>query len=188
MTGLTYTYKDLTLGVEDPVYMPAEDSELLAAAVQEHAFGKTLDLGTGSGLQGIVAAKKGCQVTFADADDAALQCAWSNALRNGVNGEFVRSDMFGSIRGKFNTIIFNPPYVPVDRGEKHDIAVDGGAGGRVLIDRFLAQYKNYVLFDHAVLLVESSLNDYERELRAGSAEVVGKMHRFFEDIVVLKLK
>ena len=168
------------------VYEPREDSEILATAVSRYAFGKVLDLGTGTGLQGIVAALKGCEVVFADVDKNALRCAERNAKLNNINGKFVHSDLFSKIDGRFNTIIFNPPYLESKKIKQLDL--DGGKYGRKIIDRFLKDYKKHVLNRHLVLLVESSLNNYRKDVRRLDAQVVGKEHYFFEDIVVLSFK
>lgn len=165
------------------VYDPREDSYIMANAVERYAFGKTLDLGCGTGIQGIIASMKKCDVTFSDIDNEALKCARRNAALNGIEGKFVLSDMFESIEGKFNTIIFNPPYVP--SGHKRHVALDGGRRGRELIDRFLSSYRHHVLEKHRILLLESSLNGYEADLERLGARIVSKGHYFFEDLVVL---
>lgn len=187
-----FIYESLTLKLRGKdVYDPREDSFILAKAVEELAFGKAIDIGTGSGIQGIVAAKRGCDVTFADINEDALDCAMENAKENGVAGDFLKSDLFGNIIGRYNTIIFNPPYLPSARvgSEKRlDLALDGGKDGRDLIERFLKDYKDHVLKDHVVLMVESSLNNYENDVARLNADIVEKLHRFFEDLVVLKFK
>ena len=168
------------------VYEPAEDSFLLEKAVERFAFGKVLDIGTGSGIQGIAAARKGCEVTFSDISGEALEAARKNAEMGDIKGSFIKSDLFSRITGRFNTIIFNPPYLP-----SKGIAVrhlDGGRNGREVIDRFLDEYENHVLERHTVLLLESSLNNYEDDVKRLKAEVVGKAHIFFEDLVVLKFE
>ena len=175
--------KDLLLNACDGIYEPREDSYMLAGCVEQHAFGRVLDLGSGSGIQGIVAARKGCEVTFCDIDPRAIECAQRNAKLNGVDGKFVRSDMFENIDGKFDTIIFNPPYV-ASKERKH-IALDGGKNGREIIDRFIGQYRAHVNDRHCVLLVESSFNGYENDLLGLNAKVLAKEHYFFEDLVVL---
>ena len=172
------------------VYEPLEDSVLLAKAVEKHAFGKFLDLGTGSGLQGIVAAKSGCSVTFADIDEKAIACAKANAASNSVGGEFIISDLFDNIQGKFNTIAFNPPYLPsapIMGLQQREYALDGGKAGRELIDHFLETYGKHVEKEHIVLLVESSLNGYEEDAAALNAKVT-KTHFSFEDIAVLAFR
>ncbi len=172
------------------VYSPREDSRILADAVEEHATGKVLDMGTGTGILGIIAAKVGCDTTFVDNDVKSIQCARQNAEANGVDGKFIVSDLFKDVKGRFNTIIFNPPYLPsgsVPRAQPL-AALEGGRGGREVIDRFLSEYKGYVSRNHEVLMVESSLSDYARDIARLNATVVKKAHYFFEDLVVLMFK
>lgn len=178
-------FADLKLKFCKDVYEPREDSYMLANVVEKHAFGRVLDIGTGSGIQGITAAKKRCTVTFLDIDPKAIDCAKYNAKLNDVDGNFVCSDMFEKIKGKFDTIIFNPPYVA--SMEKKHLALDGGKDGRDLIDRFLNSYKDYISEKHVVLLVESSFNNYENDMKKLNAKVMAKEHYFFEDLVVLLL-
>ena len=123
---------ELALNGRNGVYYPREDSHLLAKAVETYAFGKTLDLGTGTGILGLVAGKKGCDVTFSDVNPDAIECAWENSRLNGLSGKFVVSNMFNEIEGKFDTVIFNPPYLI--SGKRKDMALDGGSAGRELID------------------------------------------------------
>jgi release factor glutamine methyltransferase len=108
-----------------------------------------------------------------------------------VRGKFVVTDLFDKISGKFNTIIFNPPYVtsdPLHKMNKVNFALDGGFEGREVIDRFLESYKEYLLPRHTVLMVESSQNNYMKDVERLDAKIVGKVHMFFEDIVVLEFK
>ncbi len=183
--------ENVRLIANENVYEPREDSYLLAEAVEQKAFGKVLDLGTGSGLQGIVAAKKGCETTFVDIDENALAFARQNAELNKVSGNFIKSDLFSGIKEKFNTIIFNPPYLPSSPlNEKIDriYALDGGIKGREIIDKFISQYSKFVLPEHTILMIESSLNFYKDDIEKLNAKEVGKTHMFFEDIVVLEFK
>ena len=167
------------------VYYPREDSKLLAGVVERMACGSVLDLGTGSGIQGITAALKGCRVTFADIDERALEAARQNAELNRVGGDFVISDMFSGITGRFDTIAFNPPYLPSEGVKER--ALDGGKGGRKLIEVFLRDYRCHLNPGGRALLVESSFSGYGEDVKAG-ARIVARAHYFFEDLVVLELR
>ncbi len=169
----------------DGVYYPREDSNMLARIVEKRASGDVLDLGTGSGIQGITAALNGCTVTFSDIDENAVSVARQNAKLNGINGIFVFSDLFSNIKGRFDTIIFNPPYLPSDRIKEK--ALDGGKRGRELIERFLSEYKQHLKPGGIALLVESSFSGYQKDVGSG-AKVIAKAHYFFEDLVVLELR
>ena len=71
--------------------------------------------------------------------------------------------MFGNIDEKFNTTIFNPPYV-ISKEKKH-IALDGGKNGRDLIERFLSSYKKHLMPEHSVLLLRALLINMKKRSR-----------------------
>lgn len=83
-----------------------------------------LDLCTGSGCIGILAALHypQAEVVLADIDEDALEVAYLNAQRYGLENDvqLVRSDGFSEIEGCFDWILCNPPYVP--HAEMEDIA------------------------------------------------------------------
>ena len=96
------------------IYKPREDSELLAKYVKKYAFGNILDMGTGSGIQALTAAKnkKVRSVLAADIQEEVIDYNKENIKNKKI--KFIVSDLFSNIKGKFETIIFNPPYLPED--------------------------------------------------------------------------
>jgi methylase of polypeptide subunit release factors len=88
------------------------DSRAFAQLVvsQTQAGGSVLDVGTGTGIIAICAARSGRKVVAADISAAALRTARANASRNGVELECRQSDLLASIEGRFDLIAFNPPY------------------------------------------------------------------------------
>jgi release factor glutamine methyltransferase len=75
---------------------------------------QVLDMGTGSGVAAVVAAKYARRVVAVDINPAAVRCAGINALINGVEQqiEVRHGDLFAPVRGeKFDLILFNPPFV-----------------------------------------------------------------------------
>lgn len=177
------------LRVRKSVYKPLEDSRMLGKCVEQYAFGKMLDLGTGTGILGIIGALKGCDVTFADINPEAIDCAKENAKLNGVKGKFIVSDLFRNIKGKFNIITFNAPFLsskPLQTGRTNP-STDGGINGREVIDAFLANYKKYVLKKHIVFITESYWNKFDEDVKRLNAEIVAKKHYpLLGDCVVLK--
>ena len=101
----------------DAVYQPAEDSYLLQEYVKEYAFGRVLDMGTGSGIQALTALKRTNvkEVVAVDIDEEAVR-----RLQQGIKEQrlrkikVIKSDLFDRVEGHFNLIIFNPPYLPQD--------------------------------------------------------------------------
>ena len=70
---------------------------------------RTLDLGTGAGVQAMLAAKHSKQVVATDINPRALEFARFNAALNGIdNIEFIEGDMFAAVEGRtFDLILSN---------------------------------------------------------------------------------
>ncbi|PZS17775.1 MAG: methylase [Pseudonocardiales bacterium] len=73
---------------------------------------RVLDMGTGSGVNAILAASKAAKVLAVDINPHALAAARDNTLRNGVADrvEVRRSDVFSNVDGMFDLIVFDPPF------------------------------------------------------------------------------
>jgi len=73
----------------------------------------TLDLGTGTGVQALLAARHSEQVIAVDVSSRALAFARFNAQLNGINNiEFIKGDLFEPVEGQtFDLIISNPPFL-----------------------------------------------------------------------------
>ncbi len=160
-------YKDITLEIMGGVYEPREDSFLLAEALEKELKIKNheniLDLGCGSGLLAIIAAKKGCKVTGADIEKETIECAEKNAAANSAKINFVMSDLFKNISGKFDLIVFNPPYLPEKISA--DARVWAAGENSELIIRAIGLLKDYLESDGSFLMVVSSLSGMENILK-----------------------
>jgi len=71
-----------------------------------------LDMGTGSGVNAVLAASKASRVTAVDVNPNAVKCAKNNAKLNHVSSRIkvFHSDLFRNVKGKFDLIIFDPPF------------------------------------------------------------------------------
>ena len=153
------------------VYEPSEDTFLLLGALGE-AEGRALEIGTGSGIVAIYLAKMGHEVVATDINPHALGLARANARRNGVEIGAVRADLFDGIKGRFDTIVFNPPYLPTSPGDKTgdrwlDASVNGGPDGLHLTRRFLAGLNEMLSGRGNAYTVSSSLSGFPRRLPSG---------------------
>ena len=92
----------------DEVYKPREDSYILAKHVENNVFGHVLDMGTGSGIQAVVAAKKPevVKVVAVDLNPRALDAAKVLAVNEGVYNkiEFICSDLFENVEDRFDCV------------------------------------------------------------------------------------
>ncbi len=174
-----------------PVYTPAEDSFMLLEQVKKFARGDVLEIGTGSGIQAIAAAKKSASVTAVDIDEDALAEAKENASAESVKIKFIKSDLFSNVKKKFDVIIFNPPYLPQDAGIV-DRAIYGGEKGYETIERFLPNANSFLKEDGSILLLFSSLSkkdkiDFFIEEAALEKELLDEKSFFFEKLYVYKI-
>ena len=126
-----------------------------------------LDLCTGSGAIAIAVAceaakDKTVSVVGADISDDALELARENARLNKANVTFVKSDLFSGVRGRFNLITANPPYIKSDdigslqpevRDHEPRLALDGGADGLEFYRRIAEKVTRY-LVRGGMLIVE----------------------------------
>ena len=110
----TFEYLGLTIVVPPGVMPITGVSHLLGQAVlaEVREGDRVLDMGTGSGVNAILAAKRGAEVLAVDINDRALETATANAGRNEVADrvEIRRSDVFSDVEGSFDLIIFDPPF------------------------------------------------------------------------------
>ena len=146
------------------VFRPISDSLMLAEAVRRRARPgmRSLDLFTGSGVVAVAAALAGADEAWAvDVSRRAVACARFNGLLNGVRVTARRGDMFEPVRGeRFELISANPPYVPgIDPTDAHGPARawEGGADGRRLLDRFLAEAPGLLGPGGRIVVVHSSI-------------------------------
>lgn len=168
------------------IYEPREDSYLLQKYVLNFAKGKVLDMGTGSGIQAETALKKTKNVLAIDIDPEVVKYIKSKKIN------IIQSDLFSNVKGKFDLIIFNPPYLPDDKQVK-DIALDGGKKGYELLERFLIQAKNYLKKDGKILILFSSLtkkNKVDKILKDNgyTFELLETQKLFFEELYVYLIK
>ncbi|WP_435092833.1 HemK2/MTQ2 family protein methyltransferase [Halorubrum sp. N11] len=178
---------------ESVVYQPAEDSGLLAEAAVAEAHGRALEVGTGSGwVAQRIAEERGLDVVGSDLNPHAAR----QARERGVEG--VVADLLSPFRADaFDTVCFNPPYLPTDPDNEWDDwmehALSGGQSGRELIEPFLADVGRVLAPGGVVLLLVSSLTGYEEVLSlvddAGFAsEPVVEESFPFETLTVLALR
>jgi release factor glutamine methyltransferase len=89
-------------------------SHLLGEAVlaEVRPTDRVLDLGTGSGVNAVLAAGTAPEVLAVDINPYAVAAARLNAARNGVAGRITvrHSDVFGTVDGRFDLLIFDPPF------------------------------------------------------------------------------
>jgi len=192
-------FAEYVFTILEDVYEPAEDSFLFAENLVAHDSDSVIDVGTGCGILGVVAAARANRVLAVDINSKAVGCAKENAKLNRVDHKmlFMVGDLFASIRVRkqFDLILFNAPYLPSEEFEGDSWLVRawaGGSSGRRLIDRFIQAAPKYLRPDGRILLMQSTLSDVEETLHSFEetslrADVIARQDLpFFEAIVLIK--
>lgn len=178
------------------IYQPAEDSYLMSGILKEQIPAlleanpdlKFLEIGAGSGIHLETASSIGIKkenIFSSDINkDSVSHC-------NSLGYNCVYSDLFENINGKYDIIIFNPPYLPEDSREPGDsrMATTGGSKGDEIILRFLSQVKDYLEKDGKIFLITSSLAEQIEFMELGYKAIeVGCEKMFFERLCIWELK
>lgn len=175
------------------IYSPKEDSYLLSEVLKKEISIllsnnrnlNCLEVGVGSGIQLITLKDLGVKKEKIFGVDIN-----SNAVKYCKNLGFrcIKSDLFKNVKGKFDLILFNPPYLPKVKGEdkESELITTGGKSGSRVINEFLFQAKNHLNNGGLIFILISSLTkgvnwlDYNKIL-------VGEKSIFFEKLEVWKL-
>ena len=182
----------VALVVLPEVFNPAvfRTGRLLARAVAAWApvtMGeiRVLDLGTGSGVGAMFAARRGFQVVAVDVNPEAVRCARINALLHHQEEriEVRQGDLFAPAAGeRFDLVLFNPPFF---RGEPAS-ALDRAWRGTDVLERFGTGLEAALKPEGQALLVLSTDGDGDALLRtlAGSLTVEVAASQDFANEVV----
>lgn len=143
--------------VDDRVLIPRPETELLVEATLEHApdGGRVIDIGSGSGCIAITIERERSDLHVISVDRSvdALAVAAINRARLQSRVALVASDLMSAIRGPFDVIVSNPPYVPLGEYEElavevriHEprIALTPGPSGMEIIDRIFDSARRHL--------------------------------------------
>ena len=193
-------FNDYAFYVSNDVYEPAEDTLLLAENLSVDENDVVLDMGTGCGILGILAAKKAREVVATDLNPHAIDCAKMNAKLNKVADKMdIRlGDLFQPVKQdeRFSLILFNAPYLPSNPDEEKTWigrSWAGGPMGRQLIDRFISEVPQYLNKNGRILLVQSSLSNFNETLQklretGLKARILAEKKVMFETIVLIEAR
>ncbi len=176
--------------VSEQVLIPRQDTEILVeeAAARLCPGMEILDLCTGSGciLLSLLKLVKGVKGTGTDLSSGALCVAAKNKERLGVQAEFLQSDLFEQVKGRYDCILSNPPYIPsgtIDslmeevRDHEPRMALDGREDGLYYYREIISKSPGYLKPEGMLFL----------EIGYDQAEAVTKMMEpDFKDVRVKK--
>ena len=149
--------------------------EFLASLLDSNLVGRedeVLDMGTGSGVGAVFAARHARRVVAVDINPAAVRCAGINALLNGVERQvdLRHGDLFAPVHNeKFDLILFNPPFV---RGAPTDDR-DRAWRSSDVAERFAAGLRAHLKPRGSALVLLSTFGDGGDFLHAFSEHHLG---------------
>lgn len=157
-------FMGLTFTVTPDVLIPRQDTENLVEEVMRdlHSGMEFLDMCTGSGciILSLLHYSNECKGTGVDISPKALSVAKKNGERLGISVNWIESDLFENVTGRFDKIISNPPYIAtkvigelMEEVKEHEpvLALDGMEDGlhfyrRIISDAKKHLYRNGVLY------------------------------------------
>lgn len=156
------------------------------------ADAEVLDMGTGSGVGAVFAARHARRVVAVDINPAAVRCATLNVLMNQLEHriEVRHGDLFAPVAAeRFDLILFNPPFVrgiPRDDRDRAWRATD-------VAERFAAGLRGHLKPGGAALVLLSTYGDaslFLEEFRRQAFDVAQLAERAFvnERLAVFKVQ
>ncbi|RAW02752.1 methyltransferase [Pseudochryseolinea flava] len=159
-----FRYDALRIRVSSGVFHPGfffSTRYLLSFLKTQQLTGKKfLELGCGSGVISVFAAKKGARVTACDINEKAVADATENGLFNKVPLTVVHSDLFSNLTESFDWIVINPPYYPADPKDEAQHAWYCGEHHQYF-ERLFSDVGKYTTQDGKVLMILSEVCDLQ---------------------------
>lgn len=173
-------FMGLRFQVNEYVLIPRQDTEILVEEAMRylHDGMRILDLCTGSGciLLSLLHYSNDCEGVGVDISQEALQVAAQNAELLGIKADFLKSDLYEKVTGKFDLLVFNPPYIErkviptlMKEVREYDpyIALDGGEDGLDFYRRIIGGAQDYLKRGGQILM----------EIGSGQAKAVSELLR-----------
>lgn len=173
-------FMGLRFQVNEYVLIPRQDTEILVEEAMRylHDGMRILDLCTGSGciLLCLLHYSNDCEGVGVDISQEALQVAVQNAELLGIRADFLKSDLYEKVTGKFDLLVSNPPYIEraiiptlMEEVREYDpyIALDGGEDGLDFYRRIIGGAQDYLKRGGQILM----------EIGSGQAKAVSELLR-----------
>jgi hypothetical protein len=134
---------------------------------------RIVDIGTGAGVGGIVAARccPGAQVALTDINPGALRLAGINASHNRVEANCQLSDKLAGVATGLDVVLANPPYI-IDPGEREYRHGGDLHGGQISLDMAVAAADRLAPGGRLILYTGSAIIDGQDPLRDALASAL----------------
>ena len=173
-------FMGLRFQVNEYVLIPRQDTEILVEEAMRylHDGMRILELCTGSGciLLSLLHYSNDCEGVGVDISQEALRVAAQNAELLDIKADFLKSDLYEKVTGKFDLLVSNPPYIErkviptlMEEVREYDpyIALDGGEDGLDFYRRIIGGAQDYLKRGGQILM----------EIGSGQAQAVSELLR-----------
>ncbi len=173
-------FMGLRFQVNEYVLIRRQDTEILVEEAMRylHDGMRILDLCTGSGciLLSLLHYSNDCEGVGVDISQEALRVAAQNAELLDIKADFLKSDLYEKVTGKFDLLVSNPPYIErkviptlMEEVREYDpyIALDGGEDGLDFYRRIIGGAQDYLKRGGQILM----------EIGSGQAQAVSELLR-----------
>nr|WP_297874115.1 peptide chain release factor N(5)-glutamine methyltransferase [uncultured Blautia sp.] len=164
LTGEAYFY-GMKFYVNEDVLIPRQDTEVLVEEVlklsrtvfpeEKRKHLNILDVCTGSGciLLSLLSNLENAVGTGVDLSEKALNVARINGRNLGIQAEWIHSNLFDKVQGKYDMIVSNPPYIKtsvigelMDEVKYHEpkMALDGREDGLYFYRAMIREAEEYL--------------------------------------------
>ena len=159
----SFHYDGLELQIKKGVFHPAffGSSKVFARFLKRQNLQgkKVLEIGCGSGLLSLIAARKGAEVLAVDINADAVACAKLNAVQNDLSIQAVPSDLFNALPPQlFDIVLLNPPFFAGAPKEAPDFAWYAGTNFQ-FFHRFYAALPTFTSASSQVWMILSETCD-----------------------------
>lgn len=159
--------KDIYIDFHENVFSPSlHGSSALGESIRINPGESVLDMGTGTGLLAILAAKLGGKVTAVDIIQESVELTKLNANQNNVSIVVKTSNLFEELSDTYDVIIANVPQenlspkILATQNTYKNIGMNGGVGGNEVFLRMIKGAPKYMHRDSRLYAAIYSLSDF----------------------------
>jgi release factor glutamine methyltransferase len=161
----------IVIASRDSVGLPTPYSILIANCIPELSGHTVIDVGTGSGILGIIARLQGAaRVYVLDTNVEAISVALENAERNAVQDEFAPLPTGATIiplppGETVDMVLCNPAQLPLPEPDRPDSAFYAGQDGRRMIEEVIRAAPGRLSPSGRLLMTHNSMTDFPESVR-----------------------